>query len=50
MICPKELRRTPERDYKNELAMMTEDRDFWKAFATALLGMELTLGIIRALF
>lgn len=50
MICPPELRRTPERNYKNELAMMTADRDFWKALTIALLGMELTLGIMKALF
>ena len=50
MKCPKELLRAPERDYKNELAMMTADRDFWKALVIALLGMELALGMMRALF
>jgi hypothetical protein len=50
MKCPKELLRAPEKDYKNELAIMTADRDFWKSLAIVLLGMELTLGIMKALF
>ena len=36
MICPPELRRIPERNYKKELQIMTTKRNFWRAITILL--------------
>ena len=50
MRCPKELLRATEKDYKNELAIMTADRDFWKALTLALFTTNILYCLLKALF
>lgn len=50
MKCPKELLRTPERDYKKELQIMTRERDFWEALALASFTIGLLCDLIIILF
>ena len=50
MKCPNELLRTPERDYKKELQIMTGERDSWKALAIALFTTNILYCLLKALF